>query len=118
MNKWRTRDIIRLFGDLYCSLEVCQQGGDVDTERIVLIANEAKPVIGYRPQISISGFVTSGDIMSPSDTEIEMIEVTDGEDSREGLNTSDLATCVLYGQVVSILRKAGFVVVPQMKDYF
>jgi len=52
------------------------------------------------------------------DAEIEMVEVTDGRDSRGGFNSDGENIYVGYGLAVMALRRAAFGVVPNMEDYF
>ena len=64
------------------------------------------------------GFLTTSDVFNPDDTYIEMIELSDGQDSQGGLNTDDPPTAQLYLQVRKLLRDAGHIVVNSMNDYF
>jgi len=91
--------------------EVQGPGGDVDTERLILH-------FGDEGALWVSGFVPVGSIGDPSDAEVEMVEVTDGCDSRGGLNSDGMNICLGYGIVCSVLRRAGFLVVASMNDYF
>lgn len=115
--KWNTEKMIKLLSNLpvSCKIQKTRQGGDVDSTNLMLTANGARDV-----HLFVVGFVESGKpgIVTPDDCEIDMIEVSDGEDSRGGLNTSDPATCRLYAEVVSALRRCGFCVVNCLKDYF
>lgn len=47
-----------------------------------------------------------------------MVAVTDGLDSRGGLNSSDQDVCIAYALITCALRQAGFDVVNTIKDYF
>jgi len=94
------------------SVTITDPGGDVDTEVIVVEMDE--------DTLWICGFTLIDDTLKldSSDMDIEAIEVTDGKDSRGGLNTEHLNTSIVYAHIVSILRQNGHVVVPTMSDYF
>lgn len=109
---WKTPEVMKLLEGLDARMEVEGQGGDVDTETIRLT-----PKAGG-DSVCVCGFSTNWDITSPADTKIEMVEVNDHQDSRGGLNSDNEDTCVLYGKIVARLRKAGYSVVPRLKDYF
>ena len=94
------------------AVEVTLPGGDVDTEALVVHPKDGGDRLWVR------GFITSFSELDPKDAEVEMIEVSDGMDSRGGLNSSHPVTCEVYGRIVSALRMLGFTVVPQLKDYF
>ena len=121
MTRWKTGDILDLIhGDKApCRVpHFCQvngPGSDYDTN-VIWLTPKGSPDGEW---ISVSGFVTSdAPIATPNDCEIEMVMVSDGQDSRGGLNSADLNTCLLYAYVCHSLRSAGFSVVPQMTDYF
>lgn len=111
--RWKTEEMVKLFEGLGAKVEVSGPGGDCDTDNLILTAPSARDARLY-----VCGFITDGDITDPSDTDVDMVEVTDGQDSRGGLNTSDGPTALLYAEVCTALRKQKFNVVPQMKDYF
>lgn len=117
--RWKTDNIEGLLGDREWQIERQRQGGDVDTTRLMLTAHSSHPEDVLDPiHLWVYGFHTQECIDTPDDTDIEMVVVTDGLDSRGGLNTGDLATCVMYGIVCSRLRQAGFTVVPSLDGYF
>jgi hypothetical protein len=112
---WKTKDVVELLKPLAAKVEVSEPGGDVDTENLILTAKGAKRdnhlwVCGFRLECGL--------IKDPADTDVENVEVKDGQDSRGGLNTDDEATCVMYGRVCSALRKKGFSVVLTLDNYF
>lgn len=111
-SRWVTKDIVKLLSAPGVTIEVFPQGGDVDTDNLRITKAEGKG------RLYVCGFRTDVHITNPSNTDIEKIEVTDGLDSRGGLNSSDLVTGRLYVDVVTKLRMQGFDVVPCLKDYF
>lgn len=117
MSKWNTEEISRLIGQIenVASVTRHSQGGDVDTANLLV---HIKGVTGER--IRVLGFVTEGEIhpRHADACEIEMIEVTDGQQSDTGLSSSNEALAVVYAQVCARLRKAGHAVVPSLKAYF
>jgi len=118
MRHWKTKEIKNLIDDATKSLSavnsviITDTAGDVDTEGIVVKIDE--------DTLWIRGFSLEADTLKldPSDMDIEAIEVTDGKDSRGGLNSAHLNTAIVYAHIVSMLRKNGFAVVPTMSDYF
>lgn len=88
------------------------QGGDVDTSNLYIEKN------GYG--VHVAGFITTplGIITSPDSCEIEMVEVSDGRDSRGGCNADTPDEWFFFGQVQGIMKGLGYTVVNQMKDYF
>ena len=121
--RWKTMEIKKIVEDAVNVLpdkptkilvDVC--GGDYDSEGIQIQygkGGEFLNVCGFHV-----GRTNSEKGNTPSDMEIEMIEVSDGQDSRGGLNSKDHRVCMAYGAICGALRRLGFDVVPQMKDYF
>jgi len=115
IKRWRTTDMVRLLTDIRWKVEVFPQGGDVDTTNLSLTAKGAKK----DTRLHIRGFVTDGKyITTPDDCGIEMVEVSDGQESRGGLNTACLKTGIMYATVCSTLRQMGYEVVPSLDAYF
>lgn len=116
LTKWKTKDVKALLLTLpgVKSVATTEAGGDVDTERLIV-----QP-LDNGDRLWVFGFITldSGEISSPADTMIEMVEVSDGLDSSGGLNSSHSTTCAVYGAIVAALRQAGFSVVPKLDAYF
>jgi hypothetical protein len=95
-------------------ITVNESGGDHDSDGILVKwENDSLYICGFHCT------KTSYDPgNTPEDMEIEMIEVSDGKDSRGGLNSADPDVCKGYGVICGALRLAGFSVCPCMKDYF
>jgi hypothetical protein len=89
-------------------------GGDVDTTVIILTKND------YR--LFVSGFTTGTfpeiPNSNPNDMDIEMVEITDGEDSKGGCNSYREEDMIFYYKVKKILHDMGFETVDNMKNYF
>lgn len=114
--RWKTDEVLKLLDGL-CDLKTEEPGGDYDTT--VILASQGgghRRPGGY--SLWISGFHPLQEMVNPDDAEIEMIEVSDGGDSRGGCNATEEEDLILHARVVSRLRKAGYLVVPRMKDYF
>jgi hypothetical protein len=113
--RWVTPEMVALISGLGCKVEVMPPGGDVDTSTLHVTAEGAAE--GHN--LHIAGFTPGNyEIENPDDAEVEMIEITDGQDSRGGLNSDDDPTADLYHKIRKTLRKLGWTTVDQMKDYF
>lgn len=115
MKRWITSDVVKLLTAIQGieSVQVLPQGGDVDTSNLLVNVKD-----GEDERLFICGFVTDGDITTPDDVEVEMVEVTDGQQSDTGLSSSVETVCVAYGRVCGALRRDGFEVVESLKQYF
>ena len=122
--RWKTAEIREIIEQaltsipapgLVCQIIVGECGGDYDSETIEVRFDD-------REFLHICGFHTQqtnhGGGNEPDDMEIEMIEVSDGQDSRGGLNSSHREMGISYGVICTTLRQKGFSVVPQLRDYF
>tara|TARA_Y100000034_G_scaffold127654_1_gene180788 strand:+ start:10438 stop:10758 length:321 start_codon:yes stop_codon:yes gene_type:complete len=92
--------------------------GDYDTIGLRLKAISRKI---EREALFVFGFKCDEPISTRSnhnDCDIDYIVVEDGQSSDGGLNSSDRATCLMYGEVVFRLRNAGFIVINNMYMYF
>lgn len=115
MSHWNTEKIIN---DLKATLKNIKsienqgQGGDVDTENIYISFKNTKDCL------YICGFDDENDIVEPSNTEVPMVEITDGLDSRGGLNSKDKKFAVHYINARQYFIDEGFDVVDTIKAYF
>lgn len=118
MKRWISSDMVKFLSAIpgIARVEVHPQGGDVDTSKLLVYVTNGQSVCEDR--LHISGFTVEGEITDPDDTEIEMIEVTDGNQSDTGLCSDEEEVCVAYGRITSRLRNAGFDVVESMNAYF
>jgi len=113
--RWITINVEKLLSDCRWNILKSDPGGDYDTKTLYLSIRGSD-----EGGIWVAGFRTEKVLLQKErdDAKIEMVEVSDRQDSRGGLNSEDEDTCVMYGIVCSRLRKAGFQVVPRMDDYF
>lgn len=114
MKRWITSDVVALLSALpgISSVEVHPQGGDIDTSNLVVNITNGQDELLY-----VCGFCNGSDIIYPDDTDIDMIEVTDGQQSGTGLSSQIEEVCLAYARVVGTLRRAGFSVVDSLDDY-
>jgi hypothetical protein len=96
-------------------VKVLEIGGDHDTEGVQIVWGDGNALWICGFHCTNTNFDPGN---SPEDMEIEMVEVSDGKDSRGGLNSSDPDVCKGYGVICGALRQFGFSVCPCMKDYF
>lgn len=92
------------------------QGGDVDSDNIVAYidgTDEEEFVVA-------AGFVTDGDITTPGDCEVEMVELVDARsDCRGGLQSRHKTTRQVFHAIEDYLVDTyDAQVVRYMKDYF
>lgn len=112
---WNTSEMIALLSSIegVRSVKSDGQGGDVDTDNLVL------KIKGSKDSLHVAGFVIgNADISTPENALIDMVELCDGLDSSGGLSSESLETSLAYARVASALRQRGFDVVDRMKDYF
>lgn len=113
MTHWNTEKVLKLF-DGFCNAITREPGGDYDTTAVLVSAGN--PATDYR--LAICGFRTDDAISDAEIADVQMVEVTDGLDSRGGCNAEDEESLVFHARVVAKLKAAGFTVVPAMDDYF
>jgi len=120
MFRWNTKQIardIRTLSILITNVEIDTPGGDVDTDNLIV------EIVGSDDQLYIAGFSTEPDFCdidyeNKSDVDVELIELTDGMDSRGGLNSSNNNTAQAYIAVRQYFVDKNADVVNTMKDYF
>ena len=112
MFNWNTDKITAYLQTLDCIDGVYNdgQGGDVDTDNL-----RAK-VRGTDTYIYVCGFSVDALITDPSDTDVEMVEVTD--QSGYGLQSDSFTVAQAYIEVRQHFVGAGASVVTHLKDYF
>ncbi len=117
MTQWNTPKIIASLEKLKGVKKVNNlgQGGDVDTDNLEIV------VEGSKDSLFICGFVHSqpdGCIDTPDNADVDAVELTDGKDSRGGLNSHNKHTAAVYAEIHTWLCKKKFDVVTTIKDYF
>ena len=113
---WNTDDIIEAIKAEFPTSQVANHGsgGDVDTDNLQVIF----PGGG---SLRIRGFNTDNysTAATPSDVDVEMVELSAGKDSRGGLQgVRDPEVSLAYGKLHAMLVTLGFSVVPCLNDYF
>ncbi len=115
---WVTADVVSLLSSIptdkigKVSIQTTSQGGDVDSTNLLVTSSASQG------RFHICGFTTNGDITMPDDCQVEMVEVTDGKDSRGGVNSRHEPTVLLHTRICAALEAAGFSVVDSLKAYF
>lgn len=120
MARWVTQDIasrlMNALGPLATKMENIGPGGDVDTDNL-LIDIQHSP--GYDDmRFWVCGFDTQHDPADQSDCEVGYAQITDGEDSRGGLNSNSPNMALAFVKIREELQGLGFDVVNSMDDYF
>src|SRR5574343_636896 len=114
MTQWNSNKIIADLQRLPNVLKVenSGQGGDVDSDNLVLFIKDTKE------HLFVAGFATNWYITSPSDCEVQFVEVTDGQQSDTGLTSSNATLGHLYIDVRNYFQHNGFQVVESNGPYF
>lgn len=97
------------------SVTINSPGGDVDTEKLVV------SVINGGDALHVCGFSTDDDFWKKpdkGDIYVDFIELTDGMDSRGGLNSNSTNTALAYVAIREYFQNRGADVVPSMDEYF
>lgn len=112
MFNWNTDKITAYLQTLDCIDGVLNDGpgGDVDTD------NLCAKVRGTDEYIHICGFSVDATITDPSDTDVEMVEITD--QSGHGLQSDNFIVAQAYIQVRQHFVGQGVSVDTHLKDYF
>ena len=112
MYKWNSENVRAYLQTLDCIDGVLNDGpgGDVDTD------NLAAKVRGSDEYILVCGFSVDNIITDPTNTDVEMIEVTD--QSGHGLQSNDFNVAQAYIAVRQHFVGANVPVVDRLKDYF
>ena len=119
MFRWNTKQIASDISalSLIANVEIDTPGGDVDTDNLIV------EIDGSDDQLYIAGFSTEPDFCDidwddKSDIDVELVELSDGMDSRGGLNSSDNNTAQAYIAVRQYFVDQNASVVNTMDDYF
>lgn len=93
---WKTKDLVEAFKNLpgVGYVKTYRPGGDHDTTNIVVGHDKEGDLI------HVAGYPSTEDCCTtPDDAFCEWIEITDGLDSRGGLNSTDPDTIMVYAQL-------------------
>jgi hypothetical protein len=112
--RWVTADIVTAIKQLPGILDVTvhPSGGDVDTENLYV------DVAGTEDGLWIRGFDPERDITNPSMCDVPMVELSDGNDSRGGLNSDSEEMALAYVRIRKYLTRRGLEVVRSLDEYF
>jgi len=112
--KWNTRNVAADLEkiNLVTAVHITEPGGDHDTDKILV------EVRGCEDMLFVCGFEVENDMTNQSDCDCEFIQLTDGQDSRGGLNSDEENVGLVYLRVRKYFRDLGFDVVATMDDYF
>ena len=113
MPRWKTDDVMAALRGEGLDCSPLPPGGDMDTRKILIRVDGEYSlwVTGFDEDIQ-------EEIEDPDDVEVEMVELTDGKDSRGGCNSYAEGHVTAWGKAGRILEGMGFHVVRTMDDYF
>jgi hypothetical protein len=115
MPTWNTEKIISDLNKKITNIEKIinsGQGGDYDTDNLIIKVKGSKDVLyicGFTPQVYCT---------TPENAEVEIIQITDGLDSRGGLNSNNENLAVAFVQIRKYFEKKGFSTANTIKEYF
>lgn len=116
--KWNTDKMIDLITQVLCHesqsgdfITNNYKGGDYDSDNLCISLYGS-----MEDQLFLSGFNQDTPIPDGSDCNVEMLELTCH--SGNGLMGATPNECEAYGKLMAALRRDGWKVVPNMKDYF
>ena len=112
--RWNSRNVAADLEkiNLVTAVHIQEPGGDVDTDNILV------EVRGCEDLLFVCGFDVENDTVNQSDCDCEFIQLTDGQDSRGGLNSDEENLGLVYLKIRKYFRDLGFDVVNTMDDYF
>ena len=114
MYYWNTDKIAKDLSELQLVSSVVNggKGGDIDTDTLVI------EVEGTEDRLFVCGFNVEDYEVPRTDVDVELIQLTDGEDSRGGLNSRNFSVAQVYIEVRQYFVDRGGSVVNSIKDYF
>jgi hypothetical protein len=115
MPNWNTEKIISELTKKISNIEKIRnmgQGGDYDTD------NLSVKIKGSKDVLYLCGFTPKVRCTTPENAEVEIIQITDGLDSRGGLNSNNENLAVAFVQIRKFFEKKGFSTANTIKEYF
>jgi hypothetical protein len=116
MPRWNTAKILDDLKKIPGVVSVTNRGpgGDCDSDNLEI------KVSGTTDQLFVCAFTTDyrADQREGADDDFPMVEVSDGKDSRGGLNSANEALGIVYVKVRIYFLKKKFDVVPSLSAYF
>ena len=115
--RWVTADIVIAIKRLPDILDVTVHppGGDVDTENLYV------DVVGPENGLWVKGFDPETDVYpgrNPALCDVPMAELSDGTDSRGGLNSDSEEMALAFVRIRKYLTRRGLEVVDSLDPYF
>ena len=115
MARWKTDEIVAAINKLpqVTRVDTAGQGGDCDTNNLVI------HIKGSGKRLFMCGFTSQGEINTPNNVDVEMVELNDGGNSwGHAVDWKDLKLVLSYQAIYTHMDKIGFNVVQRLKDYF
>jgi hypothetical protein len=112
--KWNSRNVAADLQkiNLVLAVHIQEPGGDVDTDNLLVEVRNCDDMF------FVCGFDPENDPVNQSDCDVPFIQLTDGQDSRGGLNSDEENMGLVYLGIRKYFRDLGFDVVNTMDDYF
>lgn len=104
MYHWKTNEVVKVIKGFphVKSVKATYPGGDYDTTQVVV------EVEGSSDRLFITGFYSTEEcINDPNDSPIEWVVITDGKDSRGGVQSIDEAVYSVYCHARKHFLKGG-----------
>jgi hypothetical protein len=115
MKRWNTEEIVKLLQNDKYEVYTDYSGGDQDTSVVIVHPKECNEF----ENLFVRGFITGDEaIDNTHDVDVEMVELSDGQDSSGGLNSKDPLLIMAYADVRIKLSGVGFTIVNSMDEYF
>lgn len=112
---WKTAELVEAFKKLpgIGYVEVFDYGGDYDTNHIVAGFNEESDLI------YVAGYPSTDECCENRDDAVcEWIEISDGKDSRGGLNSRDVNTIMVYAQLRAYFANQNVEIINHYDEIF
>jgi hypothetical protein len=115
MIRWNTDKVVNMLKKSDRDVYVDEPGGDYDTSVVIIHPKQSNEY----ENLYIRGFITGDDAISDwNDVNVEMVEISDGQDSSGGLNSKDPLLIQAYADARIKLAGMGFNIVNSMDEYF
>lgn len=112
---WNTEKIIKDLTAKFPDIKKINnngQGGDYDTDTLVIKVN------GTRDSLFVCGFTPDVHCDDPSNADVEIVAITDGLDSRGGLNSNSENLAKVFVQVRKYFETKKFETANSIDEYF
>jgi len=112
---WKTSEVIDELSKISKVKKVAstQPGGDYDTTEVIV------HVVGCSDRLYVSGFYSTEEcIPNPDDSTVEWVEISDGLDSRGGLNSTNDNLAEVYIKIRQYFAKRGASIINHYSEIF